>query len=321
MLISKTVSVTIIGRNKEFYKKLGYEIPEKFLKSDWSYTTPRGTKIEVKVSDLQAGSGALVKIKCDFCGKIIEKRYFKYISSLEGGDACENCKSEKTKKALIQKYGVENPSIVPGSRAKTAIKRRNSFANVEITFAEHGYRLLSTEYINAVMPLQYICLKHPEEVREIRFSDLKNGHGCIRCGKPRGGECHKWKGGVSSLQDYLRAVIKKPTLQKLIKANHICELTGKKFRNLELHHIDGFSDLLYNTLTALCLPPLSVGSYTQEELKQITDYFLILHEQSQCIVLGKGIHKKFHDIYGYTNFTSVDFAKFASLAHQGDVND
>jgi hypothetical protein len=322
MLISKTASVTIVGRNKEFYKKLGYEIPERFLKSEWAYTTPRGTKIEVKVSDLQAGSRALVNVKCDFCGKIIEKKYYKYLQGKDNGDACEKCKTKKAGQALLKKYGANNSFAIPEIREKGDRKKRVPFEIIEQECVSKGYNLIALSYSKTGARLEYICQFHPLISQSILLGDFRRGHGCRWCGRERysGDRCHTWAGGVTDIQAYLRKKLKPLVLARICRANHICELTGKKYRILQLHHIDGFNKLLLTTLGTLNFTIKTIGNYSEEELTAIKDEFIQQHELCESVILGDNVHKKFHHIYGFKHFTANDYYEFALLVKKGELD-
>jgi hypothetical protein len=86
------------SKNKEYYTNLGY----KFTKMNDSF--------KVKVEDLPLQSHAVVKVKCDFCGDIIDVKYQNYQNRGKGsqGYACTNCKHKKAKKSVENIYGVEN---------------------------------------------------------------------------------------------------------------------------------------------------------------------------------------------------------------------
>ena len=63
MILSETVLVTWNSANKKHYVSKGYEF------------TKCGDTFQAKISDLTKCSNSLVKIQCDFCGKITEVPY------------------------------------------------------------------------------------------------------------------------------------------------------------------------------------------------------------------------------------------------------
>jgi len=66
---------------------------------------------------------------------------------------------------------------------KRASKRRSTIEEARLEFSKKGYRLLEKEYINSQTKMKYVCLKHPNKVREITLAKLKFGQGCYECGE------------------------------------------------------------------------------------------------------------------------------------------
>lgn len=119
-------------KNKEYYTSKGYIF------------TKMKDEFQVKIEDLPPQSHVWVKVKCDFCGKIINVKFQNYNNrgQYSEGYACTKCKSvkakqsfknlygvdwisqnteikEKQKQTMIEKYGVENYSQLPEWREKT----------------------------------------------------------------------------------------------------------------------------------------------------------------------------------------------------------
>lgn len=63
MLISKKATVVWNARNKKHYTDLGYNF------------TNMKDKFDVLIKDLTKGSQAIIKVKCDYCGKIFEEKW------------------------------------------------------------------------------------------------------------------------------------------------------------------------------------------------------------------------------------------------------
>lgn len=55
------------------------------------------------------------------------------------------------------------------------------FKDVKNKFAERGYELLETEYINNSTKMKYRCSDHPDKELYIRYQTLLKGHGCPYC--------------------------------------------------------------------------------------------------------------------------------------------
>lgn len=91
-LISEYVEVVLSGSNVSYYKNLGYKIPTEFDTKKNKYIVKRGTKILVKVSDLQPNSQVLVDVSCDNCSKEYKKSYAKYnTQNHDGKTYCQSC--------------------------------------------------------------------------------------------------------------------------------------------------------------------------------------------------------------------------------------
>lgn len=102
---------------------------------------------------------------------------------------------------------------------------------------------------------------------------------------------------ITKTTDYLRLTAISPWIQDTRRLyKNKCILSGKK-RNIEIHHhIVTFKHLVketFNTLHIKFNPKTS--TYTQEELKLISDQLLRLHyKYGLGVTLTKSIHKKLH---------------------------
>lgn len=93
-LISKEIEVTLGGSNIKYYEELGYKIPR--IKNKWGKVQiPRGTKIKVKVKDLQHNYSGKVQVECSNCKKIINIQWIKYNKYVkkDGTYYCKKCAS------------------------------------------------------------------------------------------------------------------------------------------------------------------------------------------------------------------------------------
>lgn len=106
MLISKTGKLKWNNKNKKYYLDKGYTF------------THIGEEFDVAIQDLTNGSHAMVDVSCDYCGKIVQKRYMTYLKQHHDkfGDCCKECQSIKNQLCCLEKYGVDN-----GSKTKEAI--------------------------------------------------------------------------------------------------------------------------------------------------------------------------------------------------------
>lgn len=92
-LITKEVEVGLNGRTIKHYEKLGYKIP-KYIDKRNRIKIKRGTKILVKIEDLQEGSNIKVRVKCDnlSCCEEYELNYQQYLNQTHDGKIyCKKC--------------------------------------------------------------------------------------------------------------------------------------------------------------------------------------------------------------------------------------
>lgn len=121
MIIDEFVNIKPNSTTISYYKNLGYDVKIK-------------ETFKVMVKDLTPKSHALIKYKCDYCGKIQNKEYYLILKGRTKiqKDCCNNCKylkeqeicflengvnsvlaleetKKKVKNTMLQKYGVEYP--------------------------------------------------------------------------------------------------------------------------------------------------------------------------------------------------------------------
>lgn len=129
MIIDEKILVNITRRNKNYYKKLGYDIPNII-----------NTKIEIYTKDLSKGSDIKVKCECDVCKNIKNVTYKKYKKSTDkyGYYSCIGCSQSKRKQTCKNNFGVEYPfqsDEIKEKRKQTYIKNygvENPHQNKEI---------------------------------------------------------------------------------------------------------------------------------------------------------------------------------------------
>lgn len=281
MLLSKEVKIKWNSKVKNHYVDLGYKY------------TKMGDKFCVNVNDLTNGSSIKVDIECDYCHKIYQKHWYNYITenmnSIVHKDACNSCKTLKTKESNqlvygcdnvfeleqikqkiietnIQKYGVDNPS--KSEEIKEKIKR----VNVE----KYG-----CEYFTQT-----------EEYKDYMHSYCMENYGIhympqLNLTHKKGELSPRWKGGP------LRNGLFRNTYQYndwhdtvIERDNYTCQCCGNKSGNghkveLHVHHIFNFADNVdkrYDVNNGICL----------------------------C----KKCHRDFHNMYGYRNTSQTQLDEF-----------
>lgn len=134
MIIGNTAKIGI-GRNLKYLLEKGYDLPMQ-KDSRGRITTGRGKVIEIKIDDLPPKSGALVKIKCEDCGKEKEVAYYSLFQNKNGyyqktGETpCSKCILSKRWK------GKKNPQYIHGNNNycfyRFGAKRRGYSFNLSI---------------------------------------------------------------------------------------------------------------------------------------------------------------------------------------------
>jgi len=97
MLLSDFVYVSWNPKNKKRYQNLGYEY------------TKIGDEFLIRATDLSPYSQVIVEYRCDYCGKVHSKEWYRYQEARKiiPKDACDNleCLEEKSSESLREKYG------------------------------------------------------------------------------------------------------------------------------------------------------------------------------------------------------------------------
>ena len=136
MLLTKEVLVSINSVTKSYYSALDYEIPTR--KDKWGvFGTPRGTKISVRIEDLQKGSHEKVEYLCDYCLEngietLITTKYNNYNHSRKiiEKDCCFGCKNLKIADSNNVIYGCDNVFQLEENKQKTKLTLLKKY-NVE----------------------------------------------------------------------------------------------------------------------------------------------------------------------------------------------
>ena len=121
-----------------------------------------------------------------------------------------------------------------------------------------------------------------------------------------------WKGGVSSLNSFLRRSIRQWKINFLKAADYKCDISNKH-GYLEVHHLyKNFKDIVSETLmlTHLDLRE-NISEYSQNELKLLAKTCLDLHYKyglGVCIL--REYHLDFHTFYGHFNNTPEQYFDF-----------
>lgn len=215
---------------------------------------------------------------------------------LRDGEGCKSCGIEKS--ALSQRF------------TQAEVKKI-----IEEDYKEYGCKLIG-EYINYNdynLELKCNC----GEIFTTSLSWFIRGkRKCNICSIALfSGENHpKWKGGITSLCNYLRGCISEWRKDSFKQSNYKCVITGST-KNKVIHHLYGFNQIIQETMETLNLPIYQeINQYTRDELKSIEDLCLKLHyKYGLGVCICEEEHKLFHSIYGYGNNTPEQFEEFKRI--------
>jgi hypothetical protein len=207
---------------------------------------------------------------------------------------------------------------------RKAAKYRFSYDEVQKEFKKRGYELIEKVYLNNATPMRYRCYHHKDKVITITLKDLKNGKGCPYCFNEQfsgGGGSAAWKGGISSINDFLRAEIKDWTKESLRKYGYKCAVTLQG-GELEVHHTKSFYEIRDEVLKELNLFNKKTRyQFTKHELNQILFKVKEKHTYIIGVPLKGYIHRLFHKLYGRKNNTMKDFEEFKKRYINGEFEE
>jgi len=259
MLITKEVEVLLHGSNVKYYEDLNYDIP-RIKNKKYRIIIPKGTKITVKIEDLQKGTHIEIQCLCDYCLEegietVISKPYYKYISSNVNGiiqkDCCENCSREKIKESNLKIHGVE-------WRMQTQETRdRFTSTMLERHDVEHGLQVQGAKEKQVQTFLNNFGEINPMKFKEIRLKQIEsdiNNHNGKRYVQTQdfrdlmretmsGANAPNWQGGISNPNELLRHNFeyKKWRTSVFEQDNYTCQCCGKRGVKLRAHHLLPFS--------------------------------------------------------------------------------
>jgi hypothetical protein len=313
MLISEVVIIKVHNYTKKHYISKGYDLSK--LKV--------GDEFTVKVKDLPLRSNcAIVKIKCDYCGKKFERSYDEYTSQNKTiqKDACSDCRILKSQEAMLYKYGAKCSMLVPEINEKILEFNHNRKLDLNFVYNEFkklNYIPLFEVYNSCRQRLPYVCSAHPNKVRYITYNKLQQGERCADCSKEKnmGENHHNWNGGVSSLSEYLRSNINDWKFKSMQEYNYKCVITGKTMD--VIHHLYSFNKIVKETLKITKIPLYKeINKYSNIELENLKQVCLELHfKYGLGVCLTNEIHSMFHKKYGRNNNTLEQFEQFEQFKY------
>lgn len=142
--------------NKTWYENKGYEF------------TGYSNKFIVRAEDLSKGAKDVVKVQCDYCGKIVDKvwrDYYAFINKKRNNDrySCQQCRQRKTSEVYKEE------------RISKQYQRALDFCQ------RNEYRLITpiSKIDTCYSEMQYICPKHG--LIKTTLLNLTQEHKCLKC--------------------------------------------------------------------------------------------------------------------------------------------
>ena len=131
-----------------------------------------------------------------------------------------------------------------------------------------------------------------------------------RCKNPLFGEKNgRWSGGITPLATALRENIYEWKQESMKKCNYKCVLTGGEFDNI--HHLYPFNKIIQEALRNLKLDVReNLEEYGENSENLIQEIHRLHKVYGLGVCLKKEIHKLFHDVYSYSDFSIKDFEEF-----------
>lgn len=229
--------------------------------------------------------------------------------------------------AILCPYCVEDERIIAYRNSYLETLEAFRSFNLDMITSEDSYVKMRIEVINE--KIVFICKNHSHHgtqdlnVRTIMRTRDDDSSFCRYCAKDsiRGENHVNWKGGISRISEYLRGKIQSWKDDSFINSKYKCEITGIS-RDLIIHHIHPFSEIVKETLLSLSFPSRSVGDYTKDELDLIEEKCLSLHyKYGLGACLNTDVHDIFHTIYSVHNFTKEDYYEFKIRYMSGEFEE
>jgi len=130
-----------------------------------------------------------------------------------------------------------------------------------------------------------------------------------------------WKGGISPINNNLRASLKMWQEEVFREQNYTCFITGEKKGNLNVHHVTPFHKLRDNALKEEgLLGKKYLYDITEEEFERLKDRLIELHKNEEGYVLKEQVHGLFHREYGFDT-TKEDLLEFKERYLSGEFDE
>ncbi|MGG0667622.1 hypothetical protein ABE073_03745 [Lederbergia citrisecunda] len=305
---------------EEVLKSFGYKILDHIDRRSAFVECPKGHQYKAYFSNFQKGGRCKTCFDKNRMLSLDEIKYFIENESKSGYKMVdESYEDDRKIKIQCDKGHVTDiiyGNFVSGARCIECSylnrQLKYDFSYVKSTFESKGYKVISTEYKGVKDKLQVICQNGHEQNKS--FSSLLSGYGCYTCFyEGNRGENHfNWKGGVSSLNEYLRIYLSEWKRESMRQYDFKCDVTGEDGRGqLEVHHLQPFSNIVANILKLLGLEYReNIGCYSENEKQSLLYELEKHHKENLGVPLLKDIHTQFHQTFDFHNNTPEQYFFF-----------
>jgi hypothetical protein len=182
-------------------------------------------------------------------------------------------------------------------------------------------------YLNNGSLICFSCSLGHKTTRTIG-SLIANNSGCLECSIARrkkfyrGKNNHAWKGGLTSLKSYLQSEIKEWKQLSLQASDYRCTITNEKSRDLDVHHLVTFSNILKESIEEINLKLMdTIGEYSQEDLNKLILKVREIHFRYLLgVAVKRAYHHCFHGLYGTDGKTTPEqWYEFVNKVKSGEI--
>ena len=262
-----------------------------------------------------------VGLSCDYCGKLysVSECFYKGRSSHYCSNECR-CKGHAVNLTGKLRTSTEEKCSWCGNK----VIKKKSRSNIEVFCCKECYSKWQSEnWVKDNHPswegglVEIIC-DCCNKVFYKKKSQISNKNYCsVECmGEDRktlysGDNNQNWKGGITNISEYLRHNIREWKSETLKLHNYRCDISESN-KNLIIHHLYNFSDILYELFNIVDLEIKDVISeYSDDELELLKAKCLELHyKYGLGVCLTEELHKEFHSIYGKKKNTVDQYVEF-----------
>lgn len=174
--------------------------------------------------------------------------------------------------------------------------------------------------------LEYARYERTDEQKRSISEKAKNRGGWKGNNNPRhknplhGSKNGNWKGGITDVCFWLRNQIDQWKEESMVAANYQCDITGRNFD--EIHHLQSFKDIYEETVETTGYKSKDISKFNDEELEQFRKDFMEVHNKYGLgICLLEGVHKLFHDTYGYKSSKPEHYYEFKERIKNGEFKE